>query len=160
MNPSALNTIICSISGLSPRRGACGRPVRGCTCHNRVLACNSSSSKNLWGTAFHAYDTEVNPDGYRRDGSPMCGRNLLFRSRAIDHSTPGARATSSPFARRCSRFGAENHRAPTAYPGLQTWPISARDCPRRVARRTHHAVGRGTNWMSSWRTNHPQAPYA
>ena len=52
---------------------------------------------------------------------------------------PGQRPL--PSARRCSRFGAENHRAPTAYLRLQTWPIGARDCPRSFPGRTHHAVG-------------------
>ena len=42
--------IICSIFGLLRRRAACGRPVKYCTCRNRVSARNSSNWKNLRAT--------------------------------------------------------------------------------------------------------------
>jgi hypothetical protein len=42
----------------------------------------------------------------------VCRRNLFLGPRAFDRGSSGAGATSSSFARRCCRLGAENNRAP------------------------------------------------
>jgi len=92
--------------------------------------------------SFHAYDSEVNPDGYLTKGSGVRRRNLFLGPRAVNRSSSGARGTSSSFACRCCRFGAENNRTPAPYPGLRTWPLGARDLSRRFAGRTHNAARR------------------
>jgi len=113
-----------------------------CMCHNRVSARSSSNSKNLWGCLCSRVRLELSPDGYWTDRSGVCRRDLFVRPRAFDRGTPGAGATSSPVACRCSWFAAENCRTATSYPSLWTQPIGTRDLSRRFAWRAHYAVSR------------------
>ena len=137
-----LITIICSILGPSQRKVACDQPVKYCMCRNRVSARSSSNSKSLWEPSFHAYDAEVYPDRYWTKGSGVRRRNIFVGPRAFDRSAPGARGTSSSFARRCCRFGAENNRTPAPYPGLRTWSLGSRDLSRRCTGRPCNAASR------------------
>ena len=133
-------TTISSIFGPSPRKVACDAPVNYCMYRNRVSARSSSSSRSLGSASLYAYDSEINLDRHRAKGSGVCGRNLFLGARAFDRSSSGARATSSSFARRCCRFGAENNRTPAPYSGLRTWSLGTRDLPRRFSGRTHNTA--------------------
>ena len=44
--------------------------------------------ESLGATAFHAYDSEVNTDGYWTDRSGVRRRNIFVWPRAFDRSTP------------------------------------------------------------------------